>query len=161
MTYGMEAVGSVDFELPDLPASSQGSPSSGLVSWKAERQSFFYDANKPSWLTMAQWRDDQIQGDDGGAATPWSPWLSTYGLLVGLLIFLVAVLWGAARQQRRVRGLLAESHKVNRMGRENIERAAALREAQVAAAQESLELARRNAAVLEAILARLQRLSPP
>lgn len=157
MTYGMQAVGSVDFELPDLPASSQGSPSSGLMSWKAERQNFFYDANKQTWLSMAEWAHAQGENDGEGASVFWSHWLRTYGVLVGVLVFLVAVLWGAARQQRRVRGLLAESHEVNRLGRENIERAASLREAQAAAMQESLELARRSAAAVEAILEELRR----
>lgn len=158
MTYGMQAAGSVDFELPDLPTASQGSPSSGFMVWKAERQNFFYDANRQAWLSMAEWVHAQGEEHNGeGASAFWSHWLRTYGVLVGLLVFLVAVLWGAARQQRRVRGLLAESHEVNRMGRENIERAAALREAQAAAMQESLELARRGAAAVEAILEELRR----
>jgi hypothetical protein len=61
------------------------------------------------------------------------------------------------RVQRRAFRLLRESAEVNRLGRENIVRAGELRDAQLAATQESLELARRNAATLAAILEELRR----
>ena len=159
--HGIQATGSVDFELPDLPASSQGVQSPGLLSWKSERQNFFYDIDKQAWLSMSEWaRAFRTPGEDEEAPSRWPEWARNYGPLLFLLVFLAAVLAGASRQQRRVRALMAESHEINRMGRENLDRAAELREAQVAATQESLELARRGAATLEAILDELRRRPP-
>lgn len=159
--HGIQATGSVDFELPDLPVSSQGLQSPGLLSWKSERQNFFYDIDKQAWLSMAEWtRAFRTPGEDEETPSRWPEWARNYGPLLVLLVFLAAVLAGAARQQRRVRALMAESHEINRMGRENLDRAAELREAQRAATQESLELARRGAATLEAILVELRRRPP-
>lgn len=155
---GIQATGSVDFELPDLPMSSQGTQSPGLLGWKSERQNFFYDIDRQAWLSMSEWaRADRGPGDEQAAPDRWRAWALTYGPLLVLFVFLAAVLAGASRQQRRVRALMAESHEINRMGRENLDRAAELREAQSAATQESLELTRRLAATLEAILDELRR----
>lgn len=159
--YGMQATGSVDFELSDLPAPSQGLQSPGLMSWKSEHQNFVYDVDKQAWLSMSEWaRALRGQGEDEQASGRWPEWLRSYGPLFGLFAFLAALLVGASRQQRRVRALMAESHEINRMGRENLDRAAELRDAQMAATQESIELARRGAAALEAILAELRRRPP-
>ena len=155
---GVQATGSVDFELPDLPVSSQGTQSAGLLGWKSERQNFFYDIDQKAWLSMSEWaRAYRGAEDERDAPNRWREWTLTYGPLLALFVFFAAVLAGASRQQRRVRALMTESHEINRMGRENLDRAAELREAQSAATQESLELARRTAATLEAILDELRR----
>lgn len=39
------ARGTVDFDLPDLPATQQNAVSIGIQSWKADRESFVYDAD--------------------------------------------------------------------------------------------------------------------
>ena len=67
---GMGARGSVDFDLPDLPdlpASALRSESMGLLSWKAERQNFFYDETKQAWLSTAEWRSPAISAARGSA----------------------------------------------------------------------------------------------
>lgn len=158
---GNQATGSVDFELSDLPASSQGFQSPGILSWKAEHQNFFYDADKQAWLSMAEWARTYQGVDDEDAPASWSYRLRTYAPIAGLLVFLALLLWGTARQQRRAHALMAESHEINRLGRENVERANELREAQMATMQESLELARRCAAAAESILEELRRRPSP
>jgi hypothetical protein len=82
---------------------------------------------------------------------------SLRGLVAILSVLLVLAFGGAIALQRRARRLLRDSAEVNRLGREGIERAAELRDAQLATTQESLELARRNTATLSAILDELRR----
>jgi hypothetical protein len=65
-------------------------------------------------------------------------------------------LW-LGRVQRQAKRQLAGASEVNRLARENIERSALLQEEQRARMLESLELARRNAATLDAILEELRR----
>lgn len=154
MVKGMGARGSVDFDLPDLPASAARSESVGLLSWKAERQNFVYDDTKQTWLSMTEWAKARYHGDANGGITSW---LLDYAVPIGVLALLVAVFWGVARVQRRANKQLGASDEITRRSRENIERAAELQEAQRARMQESIELARRNTATLEAILEELRR----
>jgi len=151
------ARGAVDFDLPDLPVAQQAAPqtSVGVTGWKAERQNFVYVDDRKAWLSIMEWAADYYRGGDGdgtiGAA--WSRW----GLVLGLLGVLVLAVAFVYMVQRRAFRLLRDSAEVNRLGRENIVRAAELRDAQLAATRESLELARRNAATLGAILEELRR----
>lgn len=145
---GVTAMGTVDFELSDL--SPEQRDSIGLASWKSERQNFVYDDAKQSWLSIAQWAEVQSQGRP-------SAWLRPDPTLIGFLVVLVLVTVLLVRQNRRARGLLAESSEVNRMARDNLASARALREEQAEALRESLALSRRGTAALEAILAELRR----
>lgn len=147
------ARGSVDFELSDLPAAQGGAPSVGLSSWKAERQSFVYMNDRQAWLTIAEWASSYYRGGDRMTAETWSRW----GLLLALLAVLALAVAFVLVVQRRAFRLLRDSAEVNRLGRENIARAAEMRDAQVATTRESLELARHNAATLDAILDELRR----
>ena len=155
---GMAARGSVDFDLPDLPASALRSESVGLLSWKAGRQNFVYDEAKQAWSPMAEWAKSRYRGS---ARIGLGSWLLDYAVPIGLIALLAAVFWGAVRVQRRANRQLGASDDITRRSRENLERAAALQEAQQARTQESLELARRNTATLEAILEELRRRSAP
>ena len=155
---GMGARGSVDFDLPDLPASAQRSESVGLLSWKAERQNFVYDETKQAWSSMTEWAKSRYRGNGRAGLTSW---LLDYAVPIGLVALLAAVFWGAVRVQRRANRQLGASDDITRRSRENLDRAAALQEAQQARMQESLELARRNTATLEAILEELRRRPPP
>lgn len=145
---GMTATGTVDFELSDL--SLEQRESIGLASWKSERQNFVYDDAKQSWLSIAQWAAAQSQ------VRP-NPWLRPDPFLIGLFVVLVLVVLLLSWQYRRARGLLAESGEVNRMARDNLVDARALREEQAEAMRESLALARRSVDALDAILAELRR----
>ena len=158
LAEGMGARGSVDFDLSDLPASTQLPGSVGLLSWKAERQNFVYDDAKQTWLPMADWAKSYYRSGRR-AGLGW--WLLDYALPIGLVALLAAVLWTVARVQRRANRQLSASDDITRRSRENLERAAALQEAQQARMQESLELARRNTATLEAILEELRRRPVP
>jgi len=148
------ARGTVDFDLPDLPV-AQASPqaSAGVAGWKAERQNFVYVDDRQAWLSIAEWAAAYYRDDDRASAEGWSRW----GLVLALLAVLVLAVAFVYAVQRRAFGLLRDSAEVNRLGRENIVRAAELRDAQLAATQESLELARRNAATLAAILDEIRR----
>jgi len=97
----------------------------------------------------------------GSARIGLASWLLDYAVPIGLVALLAAVFWGAVRVQRRANRQLGASDDITRRSRENLERAAALQEAQQARTQESLELARRNTATLEAILEELRRRSVP
>jgi len=150
---GMGARGSVDFDLPDLPAPAAQAESVGLLSWKAERQNFVYDDAKQAWLPMTQWANARYRGGEGVGRTRW---LLDYAVPIGLVALLIAVFWGALRVQRRANKQLGASDEITRRSRENLDRAAALQEAQQVKMRESLELARRNTAILEAILEELR-----
>lgn len=149
------ARGTVDFDLPDLPTAQQAiaQASVGVAAWKAERQNFVYMDDRQAWLSIAEWAADYYHGGNGDGSGPWSRW----GLVLALLGVLVLAVSFVYLMQRRAFRLLRDSAEVNRLGRENIVRTAELRDAQFAAMQESLELARRNAATLDAILDELRR----
>ncbi|HEY6941338.1 hypothetical protein [Dokdonella sp.] len=149
------ARGTVDFDLPDLPVAQPATPLApvGVASWKAERQNFVYTDDRQAWLSIAEWAAAYYRDDERASDGFWSRWSLVLGLL-GVLLLAFALVFAV---QRRAWRLLRESADVNRLGRENIARAAELRDAQFAATQESLELARRNAATLAAILEELRR----
>jgi hypothetical protein len=147
------ARGTVDFELPDLPVAQGDAPSVGASSWKAERQNFVCMDDGRTWQTIAEWASSYYRGGDRMTPETWSRW----GFLLALLAVLVLAVAFVFSVQRRAFRLLRDSAEVNRLGRENIARAADLRDAQVATTRESLELARRNAATLDAILEELRR----
>jgi hypothetical protein len=147
------AHGTVDFALPDLPVAQGDTPSVGVNSWKAERQNFVYMDDRQAWLSIAEWAAAYYGRGDRMTLETWSRW----GLVAILSVLLVLAFGGAIAVQRRARRLLRDSAEVNRLGREGIERAAELRDAQLATTQESLELARRNTATLSAILDELRR----
>jgi hypothetical protein len=150
------AMGTVDFDLSDMPAARGDSPPSGLASWKAERQSFIYDSGKQSWQTVLEWSRSRYRAD-GGISLTATRWVFEYALPVGLLALVVAVFLWLARVQRQAKRQLVAAADVNRLSRENIERAAKLQEEQRARMHESLELARHNTATLDAILEELRR----
>lgn len=151
---GVAARGSVDFDLPDLPVATPQSESMGLLSWKAERQNFIYDDAKQAWLPMNEWAKARYRSSEGIGLTSW---LWSYAVPLGLVALLIGVFWGVLRVQRRANKQLGASDDITRRSRENLERAAALQDAQQARMQESIELARRNTATLEAILEELRR----
>lgn len=152
-TGSMGARGIVDFDLTDLPGSAARPESMGLSSWRAQKQSFVYDDAKQAWLPMAEWAKSYYRGRKTGITF----WLLDYAVPLGLLALLVSVFWVVIRVQRRANRQLGASDDITRRSRENIERAAKLQEAQQARLQESIELARRNTATLEAILEELRR----
>lgn len=149
----MAAMGTVDFDLVDLPSASKDSAASGIAMWKAQRQSFVYDGAKQSWQTAAEWAKARYRAGRGAPTR----WLLDYALPIGLIALLVAAFWGAFRIQWRANRQLRESSDLNRSGRENLDRAAQMQEAQQARFEESLALARRNTALLEAILDELRK----
>ena len=151
---GMDARGSVDFDLPDLPTAAAGSESVGLLSWKAQRQNFIYDDATQKWLSMTAWAQTRYRSGGGVFVTKW---LFDYAVPIGLLALILAVFWGATRVARRANKQLGASDDITRRSRENLDRAAKLQETQQARMQESIELARRNTATLEAILEELRR----
>jgi hypothetical protein len=150
------ATGTVDFDLGDVPTVRGDAAPTGLATWKAERQSFVYDGAKQSWQTSMDWARSRYRGE-GGYRDATIRWLLGYGAPVGLLTLLVLVFLWLGRVQRQAKRQLAGASEVNRLARENIERSALLQEEQRARMLESLELARRNAATLDAILEELRR----
>lgn len=148
----MQANGSVDFDLIDLSPEQRASSVFGM--WKAGRQSFVYDGEKNAWLSIAAWA--KARNSSGSFRDTLSDGLLSSAGLYGFLLFLALAFLVVVRQQRKARALLDDSSALNRMGREDIERTRALREAQAASMRESLELARHNAQTLDAILAQLR-----
>lgn len=158
----MGAMGTVDFDLVDMPERPKDSLSTGLMLWKAERQNFVYDDGQQAWRTMAEWARSQY-GDGDGARRPFAllRWLMDYAIPVGLVALLVAVFWWLSRAQRQSSSTMKDASEVNRAARENVERAAQLQDQQKALMDESIALARRNTELLEAILGELRRRPPP
>ena len=150
------AHGTVDFDLPDLPAAQQNAVSIGIQSWKSDRESFVYDADKQAWLSIMDWARERYRGEGGGVLH----WLLDYAVPIGLLVLLAAIFWGAFRIQRRAGRQLTDSSEITRLSRKNVERAEQLQEAQKARMEETLALARRNTALLEAILEELRKRPP-
>lgn len=149
------ATGSVDFDLVDLPERSGDSPSTGLMMWKVERQNFVYDAATQAWQTSTDWAKARYSRSAHGSAI--TGWLANHLSTVVFVAFLAFVFWWLSRVQRQTKSQMSDASDVNRMARENVERAAQLQEQQRAMMAESLELARRSTAALESILAELRR----
>lgn len=152
----MTAMGTVDFDLVDMPERAKDSTASGLMMWKAERQSFIYDDKQQTWQTTSEWAKSHYGGDAGYRRSPLR-WLMDYAIPIGLVALLVAVFWWLSRAQRQSRSTMKDASEINRVARENVERAAKLQDEQKARMDESLVLARRNTALLESILEELRK----
>jgi len=148
----VQARGTVDFDLPDLPTAPANAMSIGVQSWKSERESFLYDADKQVWLSIMEWAKGRQHGEGGRAFSWLLDWMP-----IGLVVIVVIVFWGAFRIQRRAGRQLTDSADIGRRSRETIERAAKLQDEQKARTEESLSLARRNTALLESILEELRK----
>lgn len=154
----MTAMGTVDFDLVDMPARPKDSMASGLMMWKAERQNFIYDDKQQAWLTTAEWAKANYDEADGvGYPRSSLRWVLDYLVPIGLVALLVAVFVWLSRVQRQSRSTMKDAFEVNRVARENVERAAKLQDEQKARMEESLALARRNTALLESILEELRK----
>jgi len=155
---GAGTMGTVDFDLVDRPAESKDSMSTGLMMWKAEHQSFIYDDPRQAWQSTTDWARSHY-GDRGGAGRPFVllRWLMDYAIPVGLFAFFIALFWWFSRVQRQSGSTMKDASDINRMARENVERAAQLQEEQKARMDESIALARRNTALLESILEELRK----
>ncbi len=154
---GMTAMGTVDFDLVDMPAQPKDLMASGLMMWKAERQSFIYDDKPQAWLTTAEWAKLHYDADGDGYPRRPLRWLLEYAIPAGLVALLVAVFVWLSRAQRQSRSTMKDASEINRVARENVERAAKLQDEQKARMEESLALARRNTELLESILEELRK----
>lgn len=154
----MTAMGTVDFDLVDMPARPKDSVASGLMMWKAERQSFIYEDKQQTWQTAAEWAKSHYEHADG-SDYPRKPlrWLLDYAIPVGLVALLVFLFLWLSRAQRQSKSTMNDASEINRVARENVERAAKLQDEQKARMDESLALARRNTALLESILEELRK----
>lgn len=155
---GMTAMGTVDFDLVDMPARPKDSMASGLMMWKAERQSFIYDDKQQTWQTAVAWAKSHYDSaDDMGRSRAPLRWLMDYAIPIGLVALLLAVFAWLSRAQRQSRLTMKDASEVNRFARENVERAARLQDEQKTRMEESISLARRNTALLESILEELRK----
>lgn len=160
----LAASGTVDFELSDWDETVRNSVA--VLSWKAERQQFVYRDQQQDWLPMMGYYRERYgydSHDEGEGPVSYQSQFRRFGdlwLLLGLCVVVIGLLVLVARQARKARDMYAEARDINRLARENIERARVLHEANAAAVRESLELARRKAETLEAILAEIRRGKP-
>jgi len=154
----MTAMGTVDFDLVDMPERPKDSMASGLMMWKAERQSFIYDDKPQAWQTASEWAKSHYEHADGvGYPHPSLRWVLDYLIPAGLVALLVFLFLWLSRAQRQSKSTMKDASEINRVARENVERAAKLQDEQKARMEESLALARRNTELLESILDELRK----
>lgn len=156
----IEATGSVEFELSDLSLAQRESMT--RRSWIAQRQQYIYDGESEAWVSMLDYyRDrsdfDEDEGDGPVTERGSTGWFGDIGMLLVLVVVAVVLLWLVARQARKAGAMYREAREINQLARENIERARELHEANAASVRESLEMSRRSAEALDAILAELRR----
>lgn len=162
---GVDASGTVEFSLDALTPAQREARS--IAFWKSQHEQFFHDAASGQWLTSADWALTRYRDADGGVDSGGVESGAVQGFLrehfgtLALLVILVVSLWFMSRGQGQVKAQLDEAREINRIARENVERAAQLQEEQRALVHEAVELERRSLATLEAILAELRGKSVP
>ncbi len=123
--YGVETeyshFGMIELELVDLPAERLGSY---LYSyWLADRQTLYYSTERAGWVDSKAYQ--QSFTSPGSVTGSWSllMFVIDYGIWILLVALIISVYVFLNRQQRSSKSLMDDSEDINRMARENIERA--------------------------------------
>ncbi len=139
---GVTHQGTVDYR---LDVEGELAESMVYYNWIARHQTFYFIEPEQRWIDQLEFNARLTAG------APPAGLFAGLWPLIGMVLFLLAVLWFAGRQAMKAKGLMTDSMDINRMARENIEDAGKLHAEQREAQREILELARRQTALLEEI----------
>ncbi len=129
-TYGVDTefshFGMIELELVDLPPEQLGTY---LYSyWLADRQTLHYSTEREGWVDPKAYQ--QSFTSPGSVTGSWSllMFMLDYGIWILLVALIISVFVFLNRQQRKSKSLMDDSEDINKMARENIERANRLQE---------------------------------
>ena len=152
-SYGFDTefthFGMVEFELTDLPPERLASQL--YYYWLSDRQTLHYSSERNAWLSTKAYQQSFAPGEGLGISLGPLAFMMNYGiwiLLVGLLVF---VFLSIGKQQKKAKTLMEDTADINRMARENLERAETMQKEVISIAREAQELQKQNNALLERI----------
>ena len=143
--------GMVEFELTDLPP--ERLTSQLYYYWLSDRQTLHFSSKSDTWLSTKAYQQSFTPGEDFGMSLGPLAFMMNYGIWI-LLVF---VFLSLSKQQKKAKSLMDDSADINRMARENLERAEAMQQEIVSIAREAQELQKQNNALLERIAGAVER----
>ncbi len=123
--YGVETefshFGMIELELVDLPPEQLGTYLHSY--WLADRQMLHYSTERGAWVDPKAYQ--QSFTSPGSVTGSWSllMFMIDYGIWILLVALIISVYVFLNRQQRKSKSLMDDSEDINKMARENIERA--------------------------------------
>ena len=152
-TYGYDTefthFGMVEFELTELPPERLASQL--YYYWLSDRQTLHYSSESNTWLSTKAYQQSFSPSESLGISLGPLAFMMNYGIWILLIALLVFVFLSLGKQQKKAKSLMDDSTDINRMARENLERAEAMQKEIVAIAREAQELQKQNNALLERI----------
>lgn len=141
--------GMIEFELTELPP--ERLTSQLYYYWLSDRQSLHYSSKSNTWLGTKAYQQSFLPGEDYGLSFGPLAFMMNYGIWILLVALFVVVFMSLNRQQRKAKSLMDDTADINRMARENLERAEAMQKEVIAIAREAQTLQKQNNALLERI----------
>lgn len=128
--YGVETefshFGMIELELVDLPTERLGSY---LYSyWLADRQTLYYSTERAGWVDAKAYQQSFTSPGSVVGSRSLLMFVMDYGIWILLVGLIISVYVFLNRQQRSSKSLMDDSEDLNKMARENIERADRLQE---------------------------------
>ena len=158
-SYGFETefthFGMVEFELTDLPPERLASQL--YYYWLSDRQTLHYSSEDGAWLNTKAYQESFSPGGELGISLGPLAFMMNYGIWILLIALLVFVFLSLGKQQKKAKGLMDDSADINKMARENLERAEAMQKEIVTIAREAQALHKQNNALLERIASAVER----
>lgn len=152
---GFSQFGMVEFELTDLPAERRNSQS--YFYWIADRQTLHFSDELQSWVSPQDYQEALTTLYEPDVSLGPLSFMLNYGIWVFLIALIVFVLIAIKKQSTKARALIDDSADINRLARENLQRAEGLQNEVLEISRGSQELHRETNRLLGEILARLQK----
>ena len=160
-SYGFETefthFGMVEFELTDLPPERLASQL--YYYWLSDRQTLHYSSKDGAWLNTSAYQQSLSPGEGLGISFGPLAFMMNYGIWILLTAVVLFVFLSLGKQQKKAKSLMDDSADINRMARENLERADAMQKELVAIARESQALQKQNNVLLERIASAVEKRS--
>lgn len=148
-------LGMVDFELVDLPVERMSSQV--FYYWRADRQTLHYSDSEQRWMNVAEYQSSFSEMYDTSPSFGVLSFMLNYGIWVLLVALLVFVFVSFNRQAKKARTLMDDTASINKMARENLDRAQGMQDEVLAIARETRDLQADNTRILKQMLEALQR----
>lgn len=154
-TFGVETefshFGMIEFELVDLQPERLGSQL--YYYWLSDRQTLHYSVDREGWVDPKAYQQSFTSPESLGLSLGPLSFMMNYGIWIALLALLFFVFVSLTKQQRKAKSLMDDSADINRMARENLERAERMQKEMVEIAHQAHDLQKQNNALLERIAA--------
>ena len=151
--YGVDTefthFGMIEFELIDLAEDRLGSQL--YYYWLADRQTLHYSKQREAWVDPKAYQQSFTSPESLGLSLGPLSFMMNYGIWIALLALLLFVFVSLNKQQRKAKSLMDDSADINRMARENLERAERMQKEMVEIAHQAHVLQKQNNALLERI----------